>query len=245
MFSQLENNHRVFQSAYKVYYSSETVLLQVHSDILQSLDKKQSIILGFLDLSAVFDTVSIDILLSTQFVKLNESSSSTHNLKTGIPQGSVLGPVLYLLYTAFIADIIKCYNFNYHIYADETRLYISFEAVHNPDSVKSHTENCISDIYRWMILHGLKLNQDKTIFSLIHSKFHPHPPLDHIQVGNDLIPFSTSATNLGVIFDETLSFEECEEHLQVITLSPQKYLQDPQIPTKELCGSPYPVLCHL
>ena len=53
-------------------------------------------------------------------------------------------------------------------------------------------------------LNGLKLNQDKT---LIHSKFRPRPPFYHVQVGNELIPFSASATNLGVTLDETMSFE--------------------------------------
>ena len=270
VFSQLneyllENDlHEVFQSAYKVYHSSETALLRVHNDILQSLDKKQSVILGFLDLSAAFDTVNHDILFCrlatrfgitgtvlcwfesylssrTQFVKINESSSSTRNLKTGVPQGSVLGPVLYLLYTAPIADIIKRHNFNYHIYADDTQLYISFEADCNLDSVKSRIENCISDIYRWMILNGLKLNQDKTIFSLIHSKFRPRPQLDHIQVGNELIPFSTSATNLGVIFDETLTFEE---HVKKICRSSFFHLRNISRIRKYLTMSSVEVLIH-
>ena len=205
MFSQLiefllENfPHEVFNlNAYKVWHSSETALLQVHNTILQSLDKKQSLRLGFLNLSAAFDNVSHDILLSTLAtcfgitgtdLRWFESffiSHSVRQLEDWRPSGFCTGscPGSYLVYTAPIADIIKRHNFNYHIYADDTQLHISFEAARNLDSVKSRIENCIFDIYRWMILNGLKRNQDKTIFPLIHSKFRPRPLLDHIQFGN-------------------------------------------------------------
>ena len=69
-----------------------------------------------------------------------------------------------------------------------------------------------------MILNGLKLNKDKTIFPPIHSKFRPRPQLYYIQVWNELIPFSTSATSLGVTFDQTLSFE-IEEHVKQVSRS--------------------------
>ena len=115
----LVNNesHKVFQLAYKSFHSTETSLLRVQNDILQSLDKKELVIFVLLDLSAAFDTIGHDILLSrlterfgiggnvllwfklylsshSQFVNINGTYSSTHNLKYGIPQGSVLGPVL-------------------------------------------------------------------------------------------------------------------------------------------------------
>ena len=224
--------HEVFQSAYKSFHSTETSLLRVQNDILQSLDKKQSAILVLLDLSAAFDTIGHEILLSrlaerfgisgnvlawfksnlssrSQFVNINGTYSSTHNLKYGVPQGSVLGPILYLLYTAPVADIIRRYDLDYHIYADDTQLYVSFEADSDVDLVKARIENCIAEIRRWMLFNGLKINDDKTISVLMHSKFRPCPSLrDSIKVGNDLIPFSGSATNLGVIMDETLSYDD-------------------------------------
>ena len=92
-----------------------------------------------------------------------------------------------------------------------------------------------------MILNGLKLNQDKTIFSLIHFKFSPRLPLYHIQVGNQLIPFSTSATNLGVTFDETLSFEE---HVKPVCSSSFFHLRNISRIRKYLTRNSVEVLIH-
>jgi hypothetical protein len=164
--------YEVFQSAYKSFHNTETSLLRVQNDIMQSLDKKQSVILVLLDLSAAFDTTGHEILLllaerfgisgnvlacfksylssRSQFVNNNGTYSSTHNLKHGVPQGSVLGPILYLLYTAPVADIIRRYDLNYHIYIDDTQLYVSFEADSDVDLVKARIENCIAEIRRWI-----------------------------------------------------------------------------------------------
>ena len=109
---------------------------------------------------------------------------------------------LFALYCP-VADIIRRYNLDYHIYADDTQLHVSFEADSDVDLVKARIENCIAEIRRWMLFNRLKINDDKTISVLMHSKFRTCPSLrDSIKVGNDLIPFPGSATNLGVIMVE-------------------------------------------
>ena len=136
-----------FQSAYKNFHSTETALVRVQNDILCAIDNNESVILLLLDLSAAFDTVDHSILLSrlhdrfgvngtaaawfesyltsrTQFVRVNDCRSTQRSLERGVPQGSVLGPLLYLLYTSPIADIIKFLKLQYHLYADDTQLYI-------------------------------------------------------------------------------------------------------------------------
>ena len=127
-----------FQSAYKNFHSTETALVRVQNDILCAIDNNESVILLLLDLSAAFDTVDHSILLSrlrdrfgvngtaaawfesyltsrTQFVRVNDCRSTQRSLERGVPQGSVLGPLLYLLYTSPIADIIKFLKLQYHL----------------------------------------------------------------------------------------------------------------------------------
>ena len=133
-----------FQSAYKAFHSTETALVRVHNDILTAIDNNNTVILLLLDLSAAFDTVDHSILLSRlscrfgikgtvlawlksyltsrkQFVNFNKCRSSQRFLERGVSQGSVLGPLLYLIYTSPpLADIIKRYNLEYHFHADDT-----------------------------------------------------------------------------------------------------------------------------
>ena len=125
--------HVTLQSAYKVFQSTETSLLRVHNDIVLALDKGETVLLILLDLSAAFDTVNHSLLFSrfqqryglcgtvlkwfesylrnrTQFVNINELYLSERVLSVGVPQGSVLGPVLYLMYTSPLRDAFESYN---------------------------------------------------------------------------------------------------------------------------------------
>ena len=224
---------KTFQSAYKSFHSTETALLRVQNDILCALDRNESVILVLLDLSAAFDTVDHTLLvtrLSTcfgfhgtvlkwlksylssrkLFVKVGNSHSSQRALKCGVPQGSVLGPLLYLLYTSPIADIINDHGLSYHLYADDTQLYITFKSTSLNDiqQVKLRVECCVRDIDEWMIRNYLKLNQDKTDLVVISSRFHPMPDIGHITVGSECITPRDSVRNLGVQFDSIFSFEE-------------------------------------
>ena len=189
--------HEPLQSAYKIFHSTETALLTVTNDIMLSLDKCVNVFLVLLDLSAAFDTVNHSLLLvrlqksfgirgtvlqwfdsylsqRTQFVNINEANSTVRDLPVGVPQGSVLGPVLYLLYITPLAKVIRSYGLDYHLYADDTQLYFAFKSV-DVDAAKSRVENCISAICRWMDLNELKLKHDKTEVMLIHSKYRPSP----------------------------------------------------------------------
>ena len=230
-----------FQSAYKIAHSTETSLLKIQSDILMSLDNGKAVVLVFLDMSAAFDTVNHKILLSRlsesfgikgmalkwfnsyltnrkHFVAINNAVSSVWDQNVGVPQGSVLGPILYVLYTSPVADIIKSYGLSYHFYADDSQLYIAFS--HNSHQqvldAKECIERCVADIKRWMQANDLKLNQDKTEIMLIHSKFKAciDPPI--IQIGDDMIHVSSTATNLGFKFDKYLC---CHDQIKQVCKS--------------------------
>ena len=159
-----------FQSAYKVFHSTETSLLKVHNDIVLALDKGENVLGILLEPSAAFDTVNHSLLLSrlqqryalcgavlkwfgsylcnrAQFVNFNESYSSKCVLSVGVPQGSVLGPVLFLMHKSPLQDVIESYNINYHLYADDSQLYVAFKT-NDASSIKNRIENCVGDICR-------------------------------------------------------------------------------------------------
>ena len=136
------------QSAYRQHHSTETALLKVQTDILMALDQGSVAVLLMLDLSAAFDTIDHRILLNRfehmfgitgpalawfvsyltdryQSVTFGEAVSTGKLLKFGVPQGSVLGPIVYCMYTKPVGDIIRRHGLLHHCYADDTQVYHS------------------------------------------------------------------------------------------------------------------------
>ena len=177
-----------FQSAYKAHHGTETALLRVNNDILTALDNGEITALILLDLSAAFDTVDHSILLErlqscigvggtalkwcssylfgrNQRVCIGDSVSDPVYLNYSVPQGSVLGPQWFLIYTYPLRNIVCKYNLSYHSYADDTQLYMSFKpSQKDADTCISCLEDCIRDIRLWMKQNFLKLNDDKSEF---------------------------------------------------------------------------------
>ena len=217
---------------------------------MQYVDDKNRVILILLDLSAAFDTIDHEVLLGrlkesfnftgdvlrwfrsylsdrSQVVIINKMFKSIQEpLLYGVPQGSVLGPLLFSLYTTPLANIISHFCIDHHFYADDTQLYFPLCETDEREIIE-RAEGCVSAIKIWMTENKLKLNDDKTEILKIHKK----------TCTNDLsiTKFNIDATeleisdnyvrNLGAFIDNELSMQEhvsktvqaCNFHLRNIS----------------------------
>jgi len=232
-FLQRCKAYPLLQSAYRKFHSTETALLKVFSDLCKAVDEGNICLLGLLDLSAAFDTVDHHILLTRlnssfgisgtvldwfrsylndrrQFVSMSGCKSSFSNVRCGIPQGSILGPLLFILYTSPLTDIINAHGLWSHCYADDTQIYFYC----SPDQVINLTNSfsrCIADLEGWMTVNRLKLNCDKTEFLWISSQSRLESiniSNISITVGNDVIAPFSGARSLGVFFDRHLNLHQ-------------------------------------
>ncbi len=157
-FLQKNVIYEEFQSGFSPHHSTETALVKITNDLLLASDQGCISLLVLLDLSAAFDTIGHDILIDRlqnytgiqeqalrwfrsylsdryHFVYLNGESSQLSPVKYGVPQGSVLGPLLFSIYMLPLGNIIKIYSISFHCYADDTILHISTR----PDETTSFT----------------------------------------------------------------------------------------------------------
>ena len=137
------------------------------------------------------------------------TSSEARHLAYGIPQGSILGPLLFVAYSSPLGDLIPRHGVRYHLYADDTQLYLTFTPTReDTDIAQQNMEQCIDCIRAWMSQNFLKLNDDNTEILFFASCFKTHPPFGPVQIGQASILTSDSARNIGMILDSILSGEQ-------------------------------------
>ena len=194
------------------------------------MDDRRVTALTLLDLSAAFDTIDHTILLRrlsnwfwvsgkaldcfkshltgrSQRIKLGNCLSSRYDLSFGVPQGSVLGPLHFILYTTPLSSLISGHATLHHLHADDSQLYVSFSSG-NSAAALNGLQSCLASVQSWMPTNKLKLNPHKTKFLLIgnerqRSKYLSMFPIELLGVETYL---AKSARNLGVIFDKNFNF---------------------------------------
>jgi hypothetical protein len=220
-----------FQSAYRKHHSVETALLRIQNDLLLAADRKHISALVLLDLSAAFDTVDHEILLQrlslnfgiqnsalnflrsyligrSQCIKIDSNLSDKVGITTGVPQGSVLGPLLFSLYTTPLTYQLDASNLSYHLYADDTQLYVSFGAKDCSQAL-SILSNTLDSVHAWLSRNYLSLNPSKTEFLIIGTtQQRAKLTLKSFSFSGNSIVSSSSVRNLGVIFEEDLSLNK-------------------------------------
>ena len=222
-----------YQSAYRQRHSCETALIRLVNDILICFEKGHGVCISCVDLSAAFDTVNHDVLQNvllgkfkiddqalswvnsylsdrTFQVRINDTTSEKLDLRTGVPQGSCLGPSLYLAYASTLGtavnDNMDIFGFaDDHIFKNEFRSNNEVSLV----NARHEMELTLSSVKTWMDTNRLKMNEAKTEYILFASNRYISK-LDKIplNVGGELIPVSGYVKYLGCELDSTLSFNE-------------------------------------
>ena len=223
-----------FQSAYTKCHSTETALLRVTNDLTHAVDQSGAAVLVLLDLSAAFDTIDHEMLLSRlnckfgvtnmalcwfrsylsdryQTVLVHEAQSEKCKLMYGVPQGSVLGPILFNMYTSPLAAVINKHKLQFHSYADDTQIYmpINPRSISDANTAIKNLELCLNNVKLWMQSNMLKVNEEKTELLFISTKQQLSKwQLPSIKFGEANVTYSVIARNLGVTFDCLLNMDE-------------------------------------
>ena len=220
------NEHSILfsnQFGFRKNNSTSTALIQITEKIKESIDKSKYGCGIFIDLRKAFDTVNHSILLSKmehygvrdtalewfksylsnrkQYVYSNGESSQLKDITCGVPQGSVLGPLLFLIYINDLPNISKLLQF--FLFADDTNIYYEAESSEQLEQVINKE---LQKLRTWLMVNRLSLNMDKTNFIM----FHPYnKPINHtitLKFRKNAIMEKKCIKYLGIMIDSTLTW---------------------------------------
>ena len=219
-----------FQSAYRALHSTTTALIDITDNIYKSMDDSLITILVLLDYSKAFDCANHKLIIAklkalgfknsslkwinsyltdrSQQVITDKGESSWINLINGVPQGSILGP---LLFTILVSDISSNIRFcKYHLYADDTQLYITGKLTEINKLIQNLNED-LNRIANFSDNNCLRLNEGKSVFIILGSSYNMAKIKDlvlpPIKINNKNIKRETTVRNLGITFNETMSWD--------------------------------------
>jgi hypothetical protein len=226
------SNFNQHQSGFRPSHSTETALLSILDSIYTSSDSGNPTLLVSLDLSAAFDTIDHSTLLHrlrtsfgvtgapykwiesylsgrSQFVTVRGHKSCTTSLCTGVPQGTVLSPFLFSIYTSPLVHIAASHSVSQRQYADDTQLYVELSSQsHSADL--SHLETCLSSLNAWFCHNGLSLNPDKSEVVLFgtRQRLRNLQQASSVNIAGTSIRAADSTKILGVTLDQHLTMNK-------------------------------------
>ena len=203
---------------------TEQAILNVQSYIIKSFEERQFACSIFLDFSKAFDTVNHSILLDklshygirgtanewfasylsnrSQRVRIGDATSDIERIKHGVPQGSILGPLLFLIY---INDISNSTNaFKFLLFADDTCLLLKNKDLKELENIANKE---LVNVKYWLMANKLSINEEKTQLLVFH-KHHRKSPNIKLNINNFIVEEKSSAVYLGIIIDNKLNFKE-------------------------------------
>lgn len=217
------------QSGFRKNYSCTTAMLNISDDILRATDSGNLTVLVLLDFSKAFDTINHKILLAIlyhfgfgesalllirnylqdrqQCVVLQNNRSLLRNITHGVPQGSILGPLLYTIYSSSLCNTLK--HCMYHQYADDTQVYLSFMPQKTTEACKQINDD-LKSLVKTAELHSLNINPSKSVVIVFggHNVKNRYLPDIQIKINDMVVPCAESARNLGVILDNKFRFRD-------------------------------------
>ena len=233
LYAFLESNDILFKNQYGFRKNNSTVyaLAEITEKIKNSIDNGLFGCGIFIDLRKAFDTVNHNILLSKlehygirghllnwfqsylsnrkQYVTINAFSSDFKPITCGVPQGSVLGPLLFLLYINDLPNISK--KLNFYLFADDTHIYHECKSIQELEKV---TNKELKKLSFWLNINRLSLNIDKTNYMIFHPYNKPVKQNVTILINKKAISEKDSLKYLGVVIDSTLSWKQ---HINAIS----------------------------
>ena len=228
------DRHELFphsQSAYRHFHSTETALVKVLNDLLLAIDKGLEAVLILLDYSAAFDTLDhialchrletrygvtgtvlqwIESYLNgrSQKIVVNGSCSKSFSIPYGVPQGSVIGPLLFILFTGPLGGIINFHHGVQHmVYADDTQIYLILKPTEQAEAMH-RLKDCIEDVKKWSVANKLQLNEMKTEMLHITSQFRNSNQISYFELQSGSIQRSESVRDLGILLDDNLTLHQ-------------------------------------
>ena len=223
LYSYLIDHQLITNSQYgfRTGLSTSHAISDLHNEILSGLDEKLNVCCIFLDLAKAFDTVDHKILLqklncygirgvSFQLIQsfltnrkqctvINGICSDMRLVTCGVPQGSTLGPLLFLLY---INDLPEHTNFTVKLYADDTALIMKHN---NAVKMQENVNSAIKHIEKWMEANKLTINYTKSEYMIITNKKLKHK--FEIKINNICLTEADSVKYLGVFIDKNLTWK--------------------------------------